>query len=83
MTIDQPSQVFRSGCSEDNQYLSLSPNQPIAVTIGLSSETNESIRNIVANPTSCNVNARRPLVAQKLHKFCISLCKVLVRVVAG
>ena len=65
LTMEQPSQIFRTGWSEHDQFLALSPNQPATVTIGLSIEPLESIRN-VANTTSANVNARRPLVAQKI-----------------
>lgn len=65
LTMDQPSQIFRTGWSEHDQFLSLSPHQPVTVTIGMSIEPLESIRN-VANTTSANANARRPLVAQKI-----------------
>lgn len=65
LTMDQPSQIFRTGWSEHDQFLALPPNQPVAVTIGISIEPLESIRN-VATTTSENVNARRPLVAQKI-----------------
>jgi hypothetical protein len=65
ITMDQPSQIFRTGWSEHDQFLSLPPHQPVTVTIGLSIEPLESIRN-VASTTSANANARRPLVAQKI-----------------
>lgn len=65
ITMDQPSQIFRTGWSEHDQFLSISPNRPVTVTIGLSIEPLESIRNVVAANTA-NANTRRPLVAQKI-----------------
>lgn len=65
LTMEQPSQIFRTGWSEHDQFLSIPPNQPVTVTIGLSIEPLESIRN-VSTTTSSNVNARRPMVAQRI-----------------
>jgi len=72
ITMDQPSQIFRTGWSEHDQFLSIPPHQPVTVTIGLSIEPIESIRNILSSNNSngttflANSNARRPLVAQKI-----------------
>lgn len=65
LTMGQPSQIFRTGWSEHDQFLSIPPNQPVTVTIGLSIEPIESIRNL-SNASTENVNSRRPLVAQKI-----------------
>jgi hypothetical protein len=65
LTMEQPSQIFRTGWSEHDQFLSIPPNQPVIVTIGLSIEPLESVRN-VSSTTSSNVNARRPMVAQRI-----------------
>ena len=72
ITMDQPSQIFRTGWSEHDQFLSIPPHQPVTVTIGLSIEPIESIRNILSSNNNghgtalANSNARRPLVAQKI-----------------
>jgi hypothetical protein len=65
LTMEQPSQIFRTGWSEHDQFLSLPPNQAVTVTIGLSIEPLESIRNVSSTTTS-NANARRPMVAQRI-----------------
>ena len=65
LTMEQPSQIFRTGWSEHDQFLALPPQQPVLITIGLSIEPLESVRN-VSTTTSTNVQARRPLVAQKI-----------------
>jgi len=66
LTNEQPSQIFRTGWSEHDQTLAIPPNQPVTVNIGISIEPVESIRNVSSNNTSANVQARRPLVAQKI-----------------
>jgi len=76
ITTDQPSQIFRTGWSEHDQFLSIPPHQPVTITIGLSIEPIESIRNILSTNNnnngvggttfSANSNSRRPLMAQKI-----------------
>eukprot|EP00934_Nitzschia_sp_Nitz4_P001767 Nitzschia sp. Nitz4//scaffold81_size91200//72407//73096//NITZ4_004998-RA/size91200-processed-gene-0.113-mRNA-1//1//CDS//3329558746//1767//frame0 len=64
LTTDSPSQVFRTGWSEHDQFLSLPPNQPVTLTIGLSMEPLTSVQNLASASTAAT--ARRPYVAQKI-----------------
>lgn len=64
LTTEQPSQVFRTGWSEHDQFLALSPTQPATITIGLSLEPLEAVRNVASTVTG--VSSKRPFVAQKI-----------------
>jgi hypothetical protein len=67
LTQEEPSHIFRTGWSEHDQFLSLPPGQPVTITIGLSVEPIESVRN-VATSTSKNSSSTRPLVAQTIAR---------------
>ena len=64
LTMNEPSQIFRTGWSEHDQFLSLPPNQPVTITIGASVEPLDVVKNVAA--TTAEKNAKRPLVAQKI-----------------
>jgi hypothetical protein len=64
LTMDRPSEIVRTGWSEHDQFLTIPPQQHVTVTIGVSIEPLESVRNL-ANHTTLN-HSRRPLVAQKI-----------------
>ena len=62
LTTEQPSQVFRTGWAEHDQLMSIGPGVPVSVTIGISVEPMDRVRNL-ATSTSAK---KRPLIAQKI-----------------
>lgn len=64
LTTDNPSQILRTGWSEHDQFLSIPPQQPVTINIGLSIEPLEVVTNLAATATA--KNSKRPLVAQKI-----------------
>ena len=45
----RPSEIFRTGWAEHEQFLSLAPSQPCQINIGISIEPLESVQNVTAN----------------------------------
>jgi hypothetical protein len=66
LTPDRPSEIFRTGWSEHDQFLGLTHGQPATITIGLSMECLESVNNLASGSSTAASHARRPLVAQKI-----------------
>jgi hypothetical protein len=66
LTSDRPSEVFRTGWSEHDQFLAIPPSQQqnLRITIGVSMEPIESVQNLMSSKTTNH--SRRPLVAQKI-----------------
>jgi hypothetical protein len=67
----RPSDIFRTGWSEHGQFLSVGPNQPAVVNIGISIEPLETVRNLTPSgenqlSVSSAATSRRPFVAQKI-----------------
>jgi hypothetical protein len=70
LTSDRPSEVFRTGWSEHDQFLAIPPlqhqqqNGGVCITIGVSMEPIASVQNLMSSKTTDH--SRRPLVAQKI-----------------
>lgn len=65
LTTDRPSEILRTGWSEHDQFLAIPPQQPARITIGVSIEPLDSVRNLVQNNNATG-SVVRPLVAQKI-----------------
>ena len=65
LTPDRPSEILRTGWGEHSQFMCVGPNMAAQVTIGLSIEPMDSVRN-VAMATNTRNQSKRPLVAQKI-----------------
>lgn len=65
LTADRPSEVMRTGWSEHSQFMAIEPQEPAQVTIGVSIEPLESVKNL-ASTANANNQSRRPLIAQKI-----------------
>lgn len=75
LTSDKPSEIFRTGWSEHDQFLAIPPNTPATITIGVSMEPMDTIRNLQQQSSQVNnatpitgggTASRRPMVAQKI-----------------
>ncbi|CAJ1920440.1 unnamed protein product [Cylindrotheca closterium] len=66
LTPDRPSEILRTGWSEHSQFMVVGPNEPAQVTIGLSIEPMDSVRNLAMTTTDTHNRSKRPLVAQKI-----------------
>jgi hypothetical protein len=66
LTSDRPSEIFRTGWSEHDQFLAIPPSQQqnLRITIGVSMEPIASVQNLMSSKTTNH--SRRPLVAQKI-----------------
>ncbi|KAL3935187.1 MAG: hypothetical protein SGBAC_009243 [Bacillariaceae sp.] len=62
---DRPSEILRTGWSEHSQFLAVGPNEAAQITIGVSMEPMDSVRNL-SGGTNANNRSKRPLVAQKI-----------------
>lgn len=67
----RPSDIFRTGWSEHGQFLSIGPNQPAVVNIGISIEPLDTVQNLTPSgennlSVSSAATSRRPYVAQKI-----------------
>jgi hypothetical protein len=60
----RPSDIFRTGWAEHEQFLTLAPNQPAKVNIGVSIEPLESVQNVTAKEDQ--LNNVTSFVAQKI-----------------
>mmetsp|Transcript_17191 Transcript_17191/g.37612 ORF Transcript_17191/g.37612 Transcript_17191/m.37612 type:complete len:260 (+) Transcript_17191:208-987(+) len=76
------SDIFRTGWSEREEFMTLSPNQPVKVNIGISIEPMEVVRNLTGDGTGGSTSStmsttpttmttsgapdKRPMVAQKI-----------------
>mmetsp|Transcript_13352 Transcript_13352/g.32095 ORF Transcript_13352/g.32095 Transcript_13352/m.32095 type:complete len:239 (-) Transcript_13352:1885-2601(-) len=65
LASDRPSEILRTGWSEHSQFLAVGPNEAAQVTIGVSIEPMDSVRNLAA-VTNAHNRSKRPLVAQKI-----------------
>jgi hypothetical protein len=65
LTLDKPSEIFRTGWAEHDQFLAVGPNETVGITIGVSIEPMDSVRNL-SSAVNSNNRSRRPLVAQKI-----------------
>mmetsp|Transcript_109895 Transcript_109895/g.164349 ORF Transcript_109895/g.164349 Transcript_109895/m.164349 type:complete len:290 (+) Transcript_109895:88-957(+) len=69
LTLEHPSDIFRTGWSEHDQFLALPPQRPATITIGISIEPLDNIRNLnAASAANGGAAAKRPLVAQKIAR---------------
>ena len=66
LTRDRPSEIFRTGWSEHDQFLAIGPNEPVTITIGISIEPLDSVQNLAASTANIKNQSRRPFVAQKI-----------------
>ena len=81
--LEKQSDIFRTGWSEREEFMTLSSNQPVKVNIGISIEPMEVVRNLTADMsttprmmTNSGAPDKRPMVAQKiaqdLYNFMLS-----------
>lgn len=71
LTMDRPSAIFRTGWSEHDQFMAVSPQAPATISIGVSMESIDYINNLNngtggTNSLSASQQSKRPLVAQRI-----------------
>ena len=80
---DRPSDIFRTGWSEREEFTSLTPKQPVRINIGISIEALDVVKNLAGDgssissigtaslpniPSNSIAADKRPMVAQKIAK---------------